>query len=215
MKHSIPHMRKTATGWSYNPPWVRECEAPKVSTMPKPRVEGSAKTVARLLKIKGDGQSAVGRRAGDYYLAATDGHRALLLPRSVLPVEEIATVQESKALPDEFCTLPPNTFVTGAWFHLALRRALVIASDREGNDVSLTINPRSVTVAAEYEGDTFSEEITAVVQGESEQIGFNAKYLLDALGVWPLYFHYSDEDNMAVLRPEDDSWRYLLLPLRI
>lgn len=208
MKHSIPYMTKTRTGWNYNPPWKRECKPPKPQTMPKPRVEDSAHTIARLCKIGGNEscQRQIGKRAGEFYLAATDGHRALLLPDNR---------EEREGMPAEFGELPPNTFVTGAWFFLALKRAMCI-SNEEPWGISLKIDAKSVTMEAEYEGDTFSERLTAIVQGGSGcRLGLNGRYLQDALGVWPLYLHFTDAEHMVVLRPEGDSWRYLLMPLEL
>ncbi len=212
MRHPIPYMTKTKTGWNYNPLWRRECRAPKVLTMPKPRVEDSARTVARLGKLKGDKRAKdhVGWRAGDFYLAATDGHRALLLP---FPVPD--TLKERKELPPDMSELPYSFVELPDCFYTVLQRAIAIHSDAPWA-VSLDIGERFIVKAKADDHDTFQEEIaTFMLVTKGATIGFNAKYLMDALGVWPLYLHFTDAEHMVVLRPEDDSWRYLLMPLKL
>lgn len=204
MKHSIPYMRETKTGWSYNPPWIAACKPPKVTTMPKPRVEDDSKTIARLRKIKGDERTDryVGRRTGDYHLVATDGYRALLLPGE----------GNGKEMPG-FGDIPFNFVVLPEQFYIVLQRVIAFHSEKPWA-VVITINITSLTVWAEAQDDTYEESIITPSIGEAT-IMLNAKYLLDALGVWPLYLHFSDKDCMVVLRPDDDSWRYLLVPLKL
>lgn len=212
MKHSIPYMRETKTGWIYNPPWIAACKPPKAITMPKPRIEDSNKTIARLKKIKGDGcKRLIGKRAGAFYLASTDGYRALLLPGSgSRPSDLMGT--ELKDLGPEFGELPAKYVKLCRPFYTCLQRAAAFLGE-EPWATSLTIRAGLLTVSAKVDGDTYREGV--VEPGEGAVISFNAKYLLDALGVWPLYLHFSDKDCMVVLRPDDDSWRYLLIPLKL
>ncbi len=207
MPHPIPCMTPTRTGWNYNPPWQRECRAPKVLTMLKPRVETSAKTIARLKKLKGDNfERYIGRGAGEFQLVATDEHRALLLPHRD---------EESKELPLDMSELPWNFVELPECFYTVLQRAITIHTEAPWA-VSLDIGERLVVKAEADDGDTFQEEIaTSMLVTKGATIGFNAKFLLHALGVWPLYLHFTDAEHMVVLRPDDDSWRYLLMPLKL
>lgn len=205
MKHSIPYMRETKTGWSYNPPWIAACKPPKAITMPKPRTENSGKTIARLKKIEGDERSAyLSRKVGDYYIAATDGHRALLLLGE----------GNGKEMAGGFGDIPFNFVILPEQFYTAMQRAIAFTEDPWA--ITITINAESLTVKAEVEGNTYEEDIIAPSTAEpSVTIGLNAKYLIDALGVWPLYLHFADSEQAVVLRPDDDSWRYLLMPLQL
>ena len=207
MSHPIPYMTPTKTGWNYNPPWMRECKAPKPQTMPRPRVEDSAKTIARCMKIKGDerAQEQVRKAAGDFYIAATDGDRALLLPG-----------EGAGGLPSKFGELPRGeVWLDDPEMFLAVKRALIIANgDKHGISIKLT---DVVTIQAELEGESYSQRLDIPVYDvvPSLPIGMNALYLLDVLGVWPLLMHYTDHEHMIVFRPKDDSWRYLLMPLKL
>lgn len=207
-RHPIPYMTKTRTGWNYNPPWQRECRAPKVSVMPKPRVESSEKTIARLKKIKDEHTERwLDRRSGDFYLAATDGHRALLLPDDG---------KERKELTDDFGELPNSNIRLSEGFYTILQRAIAIHTEAPWA-VSLDIDFGSSTVRAEADdGDTYQESVLSIgVLTSTPTIGFNAKFLTAPLGVWPIYLHFTDAEHMVVMRPEDDSWRYLLMPLKL
>jgi len=211
MRHPIPYMHPTRTGWDYRPPWIKECEAPKPQTMPEPRVETSEKAIARLRKLKDEhAERWIGRRAGDFYLASTDGHRALLLPWK-------PDMAEGKELPPDMSKLPHNCVKLSEGFYTVLQRAIAVHTEAPWA-IELAINKGSVTVKAEAaDDDTYQETVDtfSVLLASYPTIGFNAKYLLHALGVWPLYLHFTNAEHMVVLRPEDDSWRYLLMPLKL
>ena len=102
----------------------------------------------------------------------------------------------------------------------ALRRVSVVSSERthgvklqfeHGRLELTTINP---------DVDEASEEIDIEYASEPVGIGFNARYLMDVLGVLPsdkrIEIGLTDEVSPGVLRPVDDAdYRYIVMPMRL
>lgn len=65
----------------------------------------------------------------------------------------------------------------------AVRRVSLLASDRFGKAVRFTLTSGRLELSSETELGEAHEEIQVDYQGEEKAIGFNAKYLLDFLGV--------------------------------
>jgi DNA polymerase-3 subunit beta len=68
---------------------------------------------------------------------------------------------------------------------------------------------------------TAEESLAAEYQGEAVEVGFNAQYLLDFLGVAgteKVRLELRDAESQGILRPEGDSeteHRYVVMPMRL
>ncbi|MEI8357370.1 MAG: polymerase subunit beta [Pseudomonadota bacterium] len=102
----------------------------------------------------------------------------------------------------------------------ALRRVSVVASDR-ARGVKLHVSPGQLQVAANSpDFGEASEEIEIEYAGEEITVGFNSRYLLEVLGVLEddqlVDISLSDDASPGVVRSrDDDSYRYVVMPMRL
>jgi DNA polymerase-3 subunit beta len=102
----------------------------------------------------------------------------------------------------------------------ALRRIAILASERS-HGVKLTLKKGALEIAASNpEQGEASEEVEVSYAGEPTTIGFNARYLLDVLGVHAagdvIEMGITDEVGPGVLRgSQDPSFTYVLMPMRL
>ncbi|MEM7137108.1 MAG: DNA polymerase III subunit beta [Myxococcota bacterium] len=102
----------------------------------------------------------------------------------------------------------------------ALRRISLVANDKSGG-VQLMIEPGTLRLQSQNpdvgEG---SEEVDVDYAGDELRIGFNARYLLDALGALPydeVAIELSGERDPGVLKPvgSDSEFIGVIMPMRI
>jgi DNA polymerase-3 subunit beta len=102
----------------------------------------------------------------------------------------------------------------------ALRRVSVVASDR-ARGVKLSVSSGQLVVAANSpDFGEASEEIEVAYGGEDLAVGFNSRYLMDVLTVLPdeskVEIGLTDDASPGVIRCEDDdSYRYVVMPMRL
>jgi DNA polymerase-3 subunit beta len=103
----------------------------------------------------------------------------------------------------------------------ALERVAVLA-DQHNNVVKLTADPASGTLQVQADAQDVgrgSESVPAAIEGESLQIAFNVRYLLDglkAMAAEQVVLHCNAPTTPAVLRPGDASgFTYLVMPVQI
>jgi DNA polymerase-3 subunit beta len=102
----------------------------------------------------------------------------------------------------------------------ALRRIALLASERS-HGVKLTVQKGSLEVAASNpEQGEASEDIEVSYTGEPMTVGFNARYLLDVLGVHAagdmIELGLTDEVGPGVLHgSQDATFTYVLMPMRL
>lgn len=88
------------------------------------------------------------------------------------------------------------------------------------NNVRLKVSDSSleVTAVSPQLGDTVSQ-VSATITGEPVEIAFNAKFILDALAIFPgdtLRLNLAGKLQAGILRPEkNEDYLYLIMPLRI
>ena len=105
-------------------------------------------------------------------------------------------------------------------FHGALRRMALLASERS-HGVKLGLQKGTLEVAASNpEQGEASEEIEVSYTGEPMSVGFNARYLLDVLGVHAagdtMELGLTDEVGPGVLHGSlDATFTYVLMPMRL
>jgi DNA polymerase-3 subunit beta len=102
----------------------------------------------------------------------------------------------------------------------ALRRIALLASERS-HGVKLGLDKGLLEIAASNpEQGEASEEIEVSYTGEAMTVGFNARYLLDVLGVHAagdsIELGLTDEVGPGVVRgSQDPSFTYVLMPMRL
>jgi DNA polymerase-3 subunit beta len=103
----------------------------------------------------------------------------------------------------------------------AIRRVSLLASERS-RAVKIGLKPGQITLAASSpEMGTAEESVAAEYQGEPVEVGFNAQYLLDFLGVAgteKVRMELRDAESQGILRPEGNSeteHRYVVMPMRL
>ena len=100
-----------------------------------------------------------------------------------------------------------------------MERASIIINDRFKNPLKISFENATVSVLCKTPLGKVQDEFVANKQGDDIEIGFNNKYLLDALK----YAHCdevklsftSSLTPMTVTPPEGDSFLFLVLPVRL
>lgn len=102
----------------------------------------------------------------------------------------------------------------------ALRRVSLLSSDRY-RGIKLELKEDQLAISANNPdlGEAI-EEVEVEYQGQSLTIGYNARYLLDVLGVLgqedSVDLQFKDEQSPTVMRKEgDDSFLYVVMPMRL
>jgi DNA polymerase III subunit beta len=113
--------------------------------------------------------------------------------------------------------------------HACLRRISTMASERvEGIKIALTKNALEATSFNQDFGDA-KEEVEVAYEGPQIEVGFNARYLLEVLGVVDaneIWMELKDEGSPAILRPVVTSEKsspfigsndqlFIIMPMRI
>lgn len=102
----------------------------------------------------------------------------------------------------------------------AIKRAAIFSSERyHGIRMALSNGTLTVSSTSPELGEA-SETIDVEFTGDDFSVGFNAAYLMQALGVIPpadeLVLAVSDEVSPGVVGPaDDDSFRYVVMPMRL
>lgn len=110
--------------------------------------------------------------------------------------------------------------VNGEELLAALRRVSVVSSERT-RGVKIALEPGKLEVSSiNPDLGEASEEIPVDFDGGGFSIGFNAKYLIEALSVLPLeqpvQLSFNDEVSPGVLRSQaDDEYLYVVMPMRL
>lgn len=104
-------------------------------------------------------------------------------------------------------------------FAQALSRASILSNEKF-RGVRLGLNPGVLSIqSSNTDQEEASEEIDIDYGGEALDIGFNVSYLMDVLGnlkVERVVIAFGNASSSALLTlPEQDSFRYVLMPMRI
>jgi DNA polymerase-3 subunit beta len=104
-------------------------------------------------------------------------------------------------------------------FNSALKRVSLLAHEKS-RGVKLALQSGSLTISSSNpDMGEAREEIDAEYKGDPIDIGFNAKYLLDCLGVSnseSLEFHFKDRLSPGIIRGVgQQNHTYVIMPMRI
>jgi DNA polymerase III subunit beta len=103
----------------------------------------------------------------------------------------------------------------------AIRRVSLLSSERS-RAVKLSLNPDRLDLAASSPdlGEA-RESLAAEYRGDAVEIGFNAQYLLDFLGVAgtdAVRMELKDHESQGIFRPQgtaETDYRYVVMPMRL
>ena len=102
----------------------------------------------------------------------------------------------------------------------SIERAVLMVSTKDGTSiVHLTVNPTALTInSASADLGAVHEEIPITNNGETLNISFNTKYLLDSLKNMPskiINLKFSGQLSPCIITPiSEEDYLYLLLPVR-
>lgn len=101
----------------------------------------------------------------------------------------------------------------------ALKRVSVLSNDRS-RGVKFSLSPKNMEIfASNPDMGEAREELEIAYKGESFDVGFNAKYFLDALGAIDdeqAVLQMGDETSPCVLRSEmDRGFTHVIMPMRL
>ena len=101
-----------------------------------------------------------------------------------------------------------------------LERASLLAKEGKNNLVKLSIVRDKILISSRSEEGNVKEELFVEKEGNDLEIGFNAKYLLDALKVIDdeeVVMEFNTNVSPCLIKPlEGNRWyEYLILPVRI
>jgi DNA polymerase-3 subunit beta len=170
-----------------------------------------SKTMAELVRVLGgvEGEVTVGSHENQLIFAVAGTRFVSRLIAGQFPPYE-------KVIPTEF---KQRIKIGTEQLLRAVRRASITARD-SANVVRLSADERTLTVTSNTpEVGKAQEEIGVQAEGETIQVAFNAKFLLDALAnmdAREVMFELTGSLSPGVLRPVDDTdYLYVLAPVRV
>lgn len=100
-----------------------------------------------------------------------------------------------------------------------IERASLLAKEGKNNLIKCVIKENLLTITSRSEEGTVKEEIIMEKVGEDLEIGFNSKYLLEALKVIEddeIVLEFKTAVTPCLIKPiEGNNYEYLVLPVRI
>jgi len=101
----------------------------------------------------------------------------------------------------------------------SIERASLMAKEGKNNLIRMAIIDGSVIITSRSEAGNVKEEIFVEKEGSNLEIGFNSKYVIDALSVIEddaVYIDFNSGVSPFVIRPtEGNEYDFLILPIRI
>jgi len=168
------------------------------------------KAVLEIMRVLGAGE--------DVQIAITQNQFVLQMPNFVMTARLI-----EGQFPNYEAVIPkghPRKMVLGRGaLTAALRRVSVMAEERN-KPVRFTLNPASLRLSASSQELGEAEEVLDVdYAGEELVIGFNSRYVLDAIGAIEteqVVFELRDAQSAGVIKSvEDEGYCCVIMPMRI
>ncbi|WP_430884515.1 DNA polymerase III subunit beta [Fusibacter sp. JL216-2] len=100
-----------------------------------------------------------------------------------------------------------------------IERASLMAREGKNNSIKLSIRDGSLHITSNTEMGSVDEEVVISLEGQDLEIGFNPKYLTDALKVMDcedVIMKLTSSVSPCVMMPSDhDNYTYIVTPVRI
>ncbi len=101
----------------------------------------------------------------------------------------------------------------------SIERASLLAKEGKNNLIKLSVSGSSVVINSRSEEGNVNEAVDAEIEGEDIVIGFNSKYINDALKAVndeEICMEMTSPVSASLIKPvEGDKYTYLVLPVRI
>jgi len=170
-----------------------------------------AKTLAEVVKLINDENSVISLGVGKRHIVFEIGGYSV-----VSRLLDGDFLNYKSAIP---ATGTTSVRVNTRMFIDSIERTSLIISDKITSPVRCLFNDNSIRISSSTAIGTATDKISAAVTGDAVEIGFNNRFLLDALRV-------SDTDEVKIdlngavspiliLPPENDSFVFLILPVRL
>ena len=171
------------------------------------------KALSDLEKLCSDTEESVRITLGEKHISFTIG-RTVLISRRL----EGEFLNYHKAVPTEFSI---NVLTDRGQFQRAVERVSLIIDDKVKNPVRCTFGSDSVKMVCATALGKAEDVCPVEGEGGGVEIGFNNRYLLDALKAAPsdeLKICLNNGSSPCVIKPADednDSFLYMILPVRL
>jgi DNA polymerase-3 subunit beta len=116
------------------------------------------------------------------------------------------------------CDYETKVVVNKEEFAGAIDRSTTMIRETGRKPIALKIGDDMMEVTANTELGRMSDKIPVTVEGEDLLIGFNPKFLLDALRVIPdetVTMYFSGSKRPLFIRDDESSYLYLILPVNM
>ena len=104
-------------------------------------------------------------------------------------------------------------------FSQGIERASLLARESKNSSIKLSIKDDLITITSSVEVGSAHEEVRIKLDGQDIDIGFNPKYLLDALKVIDsedIQIELTTSVSPCVIKPLDnENYIYIVLPVRM
>lgn len=177
------------------------------------RVVIPGKTLSEVFKILGSSDFN-----GDVKLSFTDKHALFSIGDNqiISRLLEGEFINYNQILPSEFKS---QVKVNTKEFMNSIDRAFLMARESKNVSIKMVINDDFIEILSNTEVGSFNEKIQIKLEGQDLEIGFNPKYLIDALKIIDAEEIYLDLINgisPCIIRPADNNnFKYLVLPVRL
>lgn len=169
-----------------------------------------AKTAAEAARLMGDSGEAIRVDANRRYVVFSGGNYTVM---SRLIEGEFLNYKT--VLPEGYKT---RVVVDVPKFEKSIERSSVIITERLKNPLRITFSEDGIDIRCQTPLGRVSDQLEAEVEGEKVEIGFNYRYLLDALrnsGCDRVVLELSGPlSPVKILPAEGDDFLFLVLPVR-
>ena len=171
-----------------------------------------ARTLAELSRLIGEGEENVElSTARRYAVFQIQGYT--IMTRLL----EGEFLDYTKSIPETFRT---RIRIAVGPFHDAVERASLMISERFKSPLRMRFENGCVTISCSTPLGNSNDVVDCLIEGEDIEIGFNSKYILDALrnsGCDELFFEMNTPTTPVKILPidSDDLFVFLILPVRI
>ncbi len=188
---------------------VQECPVVEVEGAVNAIVPGRAMNELSRIVPEGEGTVEVTFSANQVLFKVGDTVLVSRLIEGQFPnVERVIPTESNKKL-----IVPTEQFLQSC------KRAAIVARENSNRLIMQTDDGKLVLTAESGSVGRAHEEVEIIKEGEDIKMAFNARYLLDVLGVVEteaIEVELSGEVNPAVVRPQgQDDYTYVLMPMQI
>lgn len=185
----------------------------KISNQDSKKIIVSAKILNEINKIIGESEE------GSTIELILDNKKAVILLESTkifLRLLEGEFIKYKDITPKEYKT---EVIVNKYDLLESVERASLLAKEGKNNLIKLDIKENKIIITSRSEEGNVKEEVLISKNGEDLEIGFNSKYLIDALKVITteeIKMELNTSISPCLLKPiEGNQFEYLILPVRL